>query len=628
MVRPPLKKKSLPQIASSPLFWLILLLAAIALLTTIGPSEKTLGQGVRIVYLHGAWVWTALAAFLIAGMAGLAGLIGGKPAFHRWSRAWGRTGLLFWISYLPVSIWAMETSWNGLYLSEPRWRLALIFAVSGLLLQTGLALLERPAWTSAANLLYIVVLLVTLANTSNVMHPPAPVLSSDSLLIRGYFFVLLAIMSLAAWQIARLWRQADLLQARDSDSRHIQSRKGNPLKRSFPIQLTTFIYTRGVLNIMLRMVYPFLPVFGRGLGVDLRLLSLGITIRSASGVFGPFLASIGDTRGRKAGMLFGVGLFVAGTGLLVLWPSYPAFVLAMVLGIMANFTFVPSMQAFLGDRVPYRRRALVLGLTELGWSLSFIIGVPLVGLLIDRSGWRAPFPWLTGLGILAMLGLAISLPHDRPAATSKSNVWANLRTVLRYRPAQAGVLLCLGMAAANEMVNLTFGTWLEGAFQVKIAALAAASAVIGVSELSGEMLVTSLVDRLGKRRAVIIGLALSGLVFLALPMIGRTLTGALVGLFFIYLTFEFTVVSSVPLLTEVIPQARATFMSIVIASMALGRAAGALIVPLLFGPGSLGGTQTNLIPVVLAGAFLNLTAILSLQAVKIASSGEEITTPI
>jgi len=69
-------------------------------------------------------------------------------------------------------------------------------------------------------------------------------------------------------------------------------------------------------------------------------------------------------------------------------------------------------------------------------------------------------------------------------------------------------------------------------------------------------------------------------------------------------------------------------MSIVIATMAIGRAVGALIVPWLFGSGSLGGTQTNLIPVVLAGAFLNLAAVLSLQAVRIAPSNEEIPTSL
>jgi len=214
MIRHPLLiKKPLAQLASPPLVWLVFLLAAMVLLTTVGPSEKTLGERVRIVYLHGAWVWTSLAAFVIAGMAGLAGIIARKPTIHQWSRAWGWTGLLFWVSYLPVSIWAMETSWNGLYLSEPRWRLALIFAVTGLLLQSGLALLDKPAWTSTANLLFIAILLLTLANTRNIMHPPTPVLSSDSLLIRGYFFGLLAIMFLAAWQVAHLWHKGDLAQA-------------------------------------------------------------------------------------------------------------------------------------------------------------------------------------------------------------------------------------------------------------------------------------------------------------------------------------------------------------------------------------------------------------------------------
>ena len=218
-----LLKKSLAQLASSPLIWLLVSLAAVVLLTTVGPSEKTLGERVRIVYLHGAWVWTSLIAFVIAGGMGLAGIITRKTTIHQWSRAWGWTGLLFWVSYLPVSIWAMQTSWNGLYLSEPRWRLALIFALTGLLLQSGLILLEKPAWTSTANLLYVAALLLTLANTQNVMHPPAPVLSSDSLLIRGYFFVLLLIMLLAAWQIARLWHKGDLAQAGNVGQRTFRS---------------------------------------------------------------------------------------------------------------------------------------------------------------------------------------------------------------------------------------------------------------------------------------------------------------------------------------------------------------------------------------------------------------------
>jgi hypothetical protein len=92
---------------------------------------------VRVVYLHGVWVWAALAGFLAAAVVGLAGLVSRRWKLHLWSRALGRSGLFFWITYLPISLWAMQANWNGLYLAEPRWRIGLIFAIGGLLMQIG-----------------------------------------------------------------------------------------------------------------------------------------------------------------------------------------------------------------------------------------------------------------------------------------------------------------------------------------------------------------------------------------------------------------------------------------------------------------------------------------------------------
>lgn len=180
---------------------------AIAVMTAIGPLEKTLGTNVRVVYLHGAWVWTALIVLAGASLTGLLGLILRQENWQTWSLSLGRTGLLFWVTYLPVSVWAMQSSWNGLYLAEPRWRLAVIFSISGLLLQLGLTLLGSLRWTALANLLFFLVLSLALLNTPNVMHPPSPILSSEAIRIRLYFGGLLALMLLAAGQIALLWRR-------------------------------------------------------------------------------------------------------------------------------------------------------------------------------------------------------------------------------------------------------------------------------------------------------------------------------------------------------------------------------------------------------------------------------------
>jgi len=207
--KPALQNTSLTGRLTHPLIWFAITLAAIVGFTTLGPAERSLGANVRVVYLHGAWVWTALVAFSAAGLTGLLGLVMSKPNLKRWSVAFGRTGLFFWITYLPISLWAMETNWNGLYLAEPRFRLALVFSISGLLLQGGLFILDRPDWTSAANLIFVVILMLALQNTSAVMHPPSPILDSGAWRIQIYFFSLVGLTLLAAWHFTRWVHQGD-----------------------------------------------------------------------------------------------------------------------------------------------------------------------------------------------------------------------------------------------------------------------------------------------------------------------------------------------------------------------------------------------------------------------------------
>jgi predicted MFS family arabinose efflux permease len=143
------------------------------------------------------------------------------------------------------------------------------------------------------------------------------------------------------------------------------------------------------------------------------------------------------------------------------------------------------------------------------------------------------------------------------------------------------------ISLSNETIGIVFGAWMEDAFGLKIAALGAASAVIGLSELGGEGLVATIVDKLGKRRAIAVGIALNTLVSLLLPLLDFSVTGALVGLFFFYITFEFALVSAIPLMTELVPQARATLMAGNVAALSAGRMVGALLGPLLFEVGIL-----------------------------------------
>jgi predicted MFS family arabinose efflux permease len=365
------------------------------------------------------------------------------------------------------------------------------------------------------------------------------------------------------------------------------------MNRAPRFQIGLFIAVRIVFNTALRMIYPFLPVFGRELGVDLATLSKAVALRSASGALGPFLASIADSRGRKTGILLGLLIFIAGTGVVVFFPTFPGFVLSIILTLLGYFAFNPSMQAYLGDRIPYERRGRALALTELGWSLSFILGVPLMGLLIARSGWLAPFSLLAILGILSFVMLAAMLPRDAVRPAGQPGMWQRFGQVLVCAPAMAGMLL--GALAA-------------------MAALGIAAAVLGFAELGGELFSAGLVDRLGKSKSVEMGLVFNCLAALFMAFLGSSLAGALVGLFLFYMTFEFVMVSSIPLMNEILPGARATVMAGYVAVISFGRALGDVAAPKLYNAGHGQAHIPGMLTIALGAVLLNLGALLALHA--------------
>jgi predicted MFS family arabinose efflux permease len=377
---------------------------------------------------------------------------------------------------------------------------------------------------------------------------------------------------------------------------------------SLRFQTLLFAAIRIIINTMHRMVYPFLPTFSRSLGVDIATLSGALANRSLAGGLGPIFATVADRHGRKIGMLLGMALFIGGIAVVIVWPSYPGFVILLILAALSKSCFDPSMQAYLGDRIPYQRRGRALAVTELGWSLSFIIGIPLMSVLISRWGWQSPFLALGLLGIVSVAALIWAIPGDSDPAAEKPKVWQNFRRVFSYPPALAGLGVGLLSTVANETVNLVFGVWLEDAFGLKILALGGTAAVIGVAELGGETLVGTLVDRLGKVRAVSIGLITNCVVSAFFPLVGDNLVAAVVVLFLFYITFEFTLVSSIPMMTEILPSARATMMAFNVTVLSLGRAVGALVAPSLFAWGI--GASAG------ATILFNLFAVLMLRAVR------------
>ncbi len=347
-------------------------------------------------------------------------------------------------------------------------------------------------------------------------------------------------------------------------------------------QLTLFLITRIILDTGFRMVYPFLPTFARALGVDISTISLAITARSSLGILSPFIGSAGDSIGRKSAMLMGLSIFAGGSLVILLWPSYIGFLIALLLGSLGKVVFDPAMQAYLGDRVPYNLRGRAIAITEIGWSGAALVGLPIIGWIIYRSNWVAPFPILGILAALAAFFIWRAIPSDPAVDSERPTLMHALRTILSRPSTLAALTVSLLINIGNESINVIYGVWLENSFGLQVVALGAASVLIGLAELSGVGLVARLADQLGKIRALSLGIISITVACLLLPFLGGSLIPALLGLFLFYLTFEFTFVTLISLFTELEPSARATLMATSITAAAGGRALGALIGPALF----------------------------------------------
>jgi DHA1 family inner membrane transport protein len=345
-----------------------------------------------------------------------------------------------------------------------------------------------------------------------------------------------------------------------------------------PIGGATFF--RLVLNTARRFAYPFAPALSRGLGVSLTAVTSLIAVNQLTSLLGVVVGPLSDRLGYRNMMV--TGLVLLGVGMLAAaaFPVYALVLSALLLAGVGKSIFDPAVQAWAGSRVPYRRRARVIGILETSWSASTLIGIPLVSVLMDLYGWQSPFLAMGVAGCLGAVVLFFIIPkatHHVHSAGSLSEYLGAFGQLAASKPALGALGYAFFISAANDNLFVVYGAWLEKDFGLGILALGMGTSVIGAAELLGEGITAAASDRLGLKRAVIIGLSLCSLSYFALPGLDGSLTAAMAGLAILFFTFEFSIVTSLSLCTELLPGCRATMMSGFLAAAGIGRVLGALM---------------------------------------------------
>lgn len=348
---------------------------------------------------------------------------------------------------------------------------------------------------------------------------------------------------------------------------------GVPGKATNPLRLILLaLPMRLVVDTAMRMFYPFLPEISRGLGITLSQAGMLVSLRSAMILTSPLFGSWGDRHEPRP--LLSAALVLQGLSLA--WMSSAqglaaAVVPALLLGVVSA-AFIPTLQSVISEHVPFQRRGRIVGIVEFSWALTGLLILPLVGLMMVARGWQAPLRVVAGLSFI-VAPLPLLLPkRRRPQDTAYFSMRQSFALVWHTTSARAAIAVSGLMFLAAESFFITYGAWLEQGFGLAPDQVGRVAALLGLAELAASGLSSVFIDRIGKRLGVGLGLLAMTVSMAALPLLGGSLSLAIAGLFAFTFSFEFSIVSGISLLSEQVPQARGTVLSMSAMSAALTRA--------------------------------------------------------
>ncbi len=337
-------------------------------------------------------------------------------------------------------------------------------------------------------------------------------------------------------------------------------------------RVTLLTTSRVAANSAYRFAPPFLATIAADFHVSLVTLGLAITISEIGGMTAPLIGRYIDRLSRRGAMTVGLtGVTVASVG--AASSTGPVmFAAALLLLSLAKLVFDVGLNSWISDRVPYSRRGRVIGITETSWAGALLIGVPLMAIAVALTSWRGAYV----LVAVVVAAFAVAVHRRLPHEDHHRNV------VVRdhVRPGRAAWLAIGGVMAlmgASQCAFLTFGSWLEDDFGFTAVTIGIVAFGLGAGELLASTSTARFTDRLGKRQSVVRGASLmvpAG-ILLATALGTHVATG--IALLVIYLIgFEFAVVSSLSMATNLVPGHPARGLGLAVGAGTFGRALTAI----------------------------------------------------
>ncbi|HUL81046.1 MAG TPA: TCR/Tet family MFS transporter [Gammaproteobacteria bacterium] len=268
------------------------------------------------------------------------------------------------------------------------------------------------------------------------------------------------------------------------------------------------------------LAFPVLPrLIEQFQGGDVSLASytvggLASVYSIAQFLFAPLVGTLSDRYGRRPVILLALAGMGANYFLIAFAPTLWLFALGRMIAGAFGATFTVA-GAYLADVTPPEKRAQSFGLIGAAFGFGFITGPALGGVLGDLD-LRLPFLVAAGLSLadfaFAYFALPESLaPENRKAVNPRhANPFGALREVGRYSSVLGLMAIFVLATFANRVAEMTWVLFTAYKFHWGTRETGLSLAAVGVMFVIGQGgLVRFVVPRLGERRAILLGLAVS-----------------------------------------------------------------------------------------------------------------------
>ncbi|MCO4275233.1 MFS transporter [Pseudarthrobacter sp. HLT3-5] len=167
------------------------------------------------------------------------------------------------------------------------------------------------------------------------------------------------------------------------------------------------------------VILGLLPEVATDFNVSIPVAGYLVSVYALSVAFGGiFVTAVAAGRNPKSTLAWLIVLFIAGNLISALSPDYTVMLIGRIVAALCHGAFFGVGAVLAANLVQPHRKAAAVSIMFAGLTTANVLGVPFGTFLGQNFGWRSTFWAITGVGIIALVGILAFIktqPAARPA---------------------------------------------------------------------------------------------------------------------------------------------------------------------------------------------------------------------